>query len=153
MKVITGILAIFLLTLSASSLAEVRIHAWSPKSNANLILDPASGKPKGTSNSSSSVAAINRFTISGDFLSYNGQPAFKATEILAQSTVDGTDIVVVRVETLGLGNPLAFLAGHPKQVSKIVVAGFRSGRLIWQRHIAKEAYSGKWQASLSPAEA
>jgi hypothetical protein len=150
---ITGILVIFLLAFSAPSLADVRIHAKSSKTNADLIINPANGRPKDSTSSPSSVAAIDCFTIKSGHLFYKGQPTFKATEILAQSAADDTDIVVARVETLGLGNPLAFLAGHPKQVSKIVVAGFRDGRLVWQRRIAKEAYSGKWQASVSPPEA
>ena len=85
-------------------------------------------------------------------LFHKGEPSFKATEVLTQGTSDGTDIAVVRVETLGLGNPFAFLAGHPKQVSKIVVVGFRNGRVAWQHRIAKEAYSGEWQASITSPE-
>ena len=152
MKFIPGILATLLLVFSASSLAEVRIHAKSAKSHANLTLDPTNGKPA-SDGSPSSVAAIDYFTISDGRLSYKGQPTFKATEILAQGTANGIDIVVARTETLGLGNPLALIAGHPKQVSKIVVAGFRDGRLVWRRQIAKEAYSSQWQASISSHEA
>ena len=150
MKFIVSSFAIFLLAISTSSLAEVRIHAQSSKSNADLTLNPTSGELKGPSISSSFVTEIDHFSIRDGTLFDNGKPSFKASEILAQSAADGTDIVIVRVETLRLGNPLAFLAGHPKQVSKIVVAGFRDGRLIWHHLIAKEAYSGKWQASISP---
>ena len=152
MKPIIAVLAFLLLTCPTSSFADVRIHAHSLKNNAEVTLNPANGKLRAAS-AFSSIEEIDCFTIKDGTLFYNGQPTFKATEILAQSAADGTDIVVVRVETLGLGNPLTFLAGHPKQVSKIVAAGFRNGHAVWQHRIAKEAYSGKWQASISSPEA
>ena len=152
MKHIIAAFAFFILVCPASSFADIRIHAHSFKNNADLTLDPVTGKLK-TASASSFITEIDHFTIKEGTLFYNGQPAFKATEILAQSAADGTDVVVVRVETLGLGNPLTFLAGHPKQISKIVAAGFRNGHTVWQHRIAKEAYSGKWQASISSPEA
>ena len=152
MKYITGV-CVLLLASSASSFAEVRIHAKSSKNSAGITLNPANGKLNTSPATPSSVTAIDHFSIKGEMLFYNGQPSFKANEILAQSAADGTDIVVVRVDRLALGNPLVFIAGHPKQVSRIVVAGFRNGRVAWQHRIAKEAYSSKWQASISPPEA
>jgi hypothetical protein len=153
MKRIVGIWIVLLVAFSTSALSQVRIHAQSAKSNVNLRLNPANGDQEDSTTSPSPVSAIDHFTIKDGLLSYKGKSTFKATELLAQSAADGIDIAVVRVETLGLGNPLAFVAGHPKQTSTIVVAGFHNGRLVWQRRIAKEAYSGKWNASISPPEA
>ena len=148
-----------LLLVPATSFADVRIHAHSLKNNVELTINQETGKLKKSPTSASSVSSTTNFTIRGGTLYrggnlfYKEQPFFKATEILTQSCADGVDIVVVRVETLRLGNPLAFIAGHPKQVANIVVAGFRDGRMLWQHNIAKEAYSTKWQASISPPEA
>ena len=153
MKSIIAVFTLLLLAAPASSFADARIQAYSLKNNADLTLNPVTGKLNRTSTYPSSITEIDQFTIKDGALFYNGQPTFKATEILAQSAADGTDIVVVRVETLGVGNPLVFLAGHPKQVSKIVAAGFRNGRMVWKHRIAKEAYSGKWQASITSPEA
>jgi len=153
MKIIIGVCAFFLLAFSAHSLAEVKIHAQSSNNNVDLTLDPANGNLKDSLKSPSSVTAIDSFVVRDGTLFHNGQPSLKVTELLAQGAADGTDIAIVRVESLALGNPLAFLAGHPKQVSKIVAAGFRGGQLVWQRRIAKEAYSGKWRASIASSEA
>jgi len=152
MKLIIAVCIFFLLVFPTASFADVRIHAYSSKNNADLTLNPVTGKLTSAS-ASSSITETDRFTLKDGVLFYNGQPTIKAIEILAQSAADGTDIVVVRIEMLGLGNPLALLAGHPKQVSKIVVAGFRNGRAVWQHRIAKEAYSGKWLASITSPEA
>jgi hypothetical protein len=152
MRTIIGICAFLLIASSAASFAQVRIQASSFKNRADLALNPSDGSLKNPITSSSFVTTTDHFTIRDGTLFHNGEPSFKAAEVLAQGASDGTDIVVVRIETLGLGNPLAFLAGHPKQVSKIVVAGFRNGRVAWQHRIAKETYSGKWQASITSGE-
>ncbi len=117
-----------------------------------MVLAPLTGKLTTSPASPSELTAINHFAISDRKLTYYGQTHLKADEILTQVAADGIDIVVFRVEKNTLGNPLAFIAGHPKQVSTIIVAGFRAGQVMWQRRIAKEAYSTQWHASITSPE-
>lgn len=84
--------------------------------------------------------------------SSDGRAFLNADEILAQATVAGADVVVVREDYNSFSTPFRWLvavAGHPYQISKISVLLVGKGDRVKSFEVAREPYSGGWKALLS----
>jgi hypothetical protein len=75
----------------------------------------------------------------------------EADELLYQCHIDGCDLVIVRDEYNSFSNPLRILsafAGHPIQVSKIVILKIVDGKVRKQLEIIRKPSSYDWTASV-----
>lgn len=74
-----------------------------------------------------------------------------ADEVLFQCRLDNIDLVVVRDEYNSFGGPLRILvafAGHPIQVSKILVLAISNGQVVSEREITRKDSSYHWVAKV-----
>jgi len=74
-----------------------------------------------------------------------------ATEILYQCRIDGCDLLVVRDEHNSFSNPMRILsaaAGHPIQVSKIVIFKIVDGKLKTKAEIVRKPSSYQWKVAV-----
>ena len=98
------------------------------------------------------LAKIERYKIEKGKLFAGDQSLMKAVNILFQCSAGNTDFVVVRQEHNSLCCPhrvLSAFAGHPVQVSKVVIVKIEGGTLIGRRELARRASSYEWTATIS----
>lgn len=101
--------------------------------------------------SGAKVERTSKYGIRHRKLVISGQALADADEILFQGEVDRDDIVVVRVEynsVLGPWKLLSAMAGHPVQVSKIVLLKIDDRLVMDEQVLAREEYSYRWSADL-----
>lgn len=95
------------------------------------------------------LSTIKRYAIDNGQLTENGHSLTKATEILAQSTVDGEDFVALREEYNSLGGPLdilLFFGSHPVQVSRIAVVKIVGRKVVARAVLINKENSYHWKA-------
>jgi hypothetical protein len=76
----------------------------------------------------------------------------KADDILFQCNAGNADFVVVRQEYNSLRWPhwvLSAFAGHPIQVSRVVIVKIADGNVVGHRKLAGRASSYEWRATIS----
>lgn len=74
-----------------------------------------------------------------------------ADDVLFQCELDGVDLVVVRVEYNSFGGPirlLAAFAGHPIQVSKVLILAISGGKILSEKEITRKDSSYVWNAKI-----
>jgi len=103
--------------------------------------------------SGSSPAATSSYRIGNYKLEAAGGGAslMDATEILAQASTAGCDVLVIREEYNSFSNPFRWLtafAGHPIQVSKIHWVVFKDGKVLYRKELQREPASYRWTAKL-----
>jgi hypothetical protein len=94
---------------------------------------------------------INDYSVTNYHLRAGKTELADAVDILAQARFHEMDIVVVRNEYNSFSNPLRLLfafAGHPVQVSEVIVFALRNHVIVGHWRIARAASSYKWEAVL-----
>jgi hypothetical protein len=97
---------------------------------------------------------IQEYEIRNHRLRKDGTQIADAVEILVQARADGMDVVVIRNEYNSFSNPLRILAavaGHPAQVSEVIVLVLREGRVVGRWRLARATSSYEWRAVLRKA--
>ena len=95
---------------------------------------------------------ITRYKVEKERLIAGDESLMKAENILFQGSAGDADFVVVRREHNSFSNPLRVLsaiAGHPIQVSKIVIVKIAGGKIAGDRELARRASSYDWTATIS----
>ncbi len=98
------------------------------------------------------LATITRYKAEKRKLIAGDKSLMKADDILFQCSAGDADFVVVRREHNSFCTPLrvlSALAGHPVQVSKIVIAKIAGGELADQSELRRKASSYFWTATIS----
>ena len=75
----------------------------------------------------------------------------RADDVLAQASLNGIDVLVVRREHNAFLNPLKFLSalsGHPIQVSEIWVIALVDEKEIWSERLVSKDSVYRWKVSL-----
>jgi hypothetical protein len=97
------------------------------------------------------VQQSTKYKVRNRKLVVDGKPLADADDILFQGEVDRDEIVVVRCEYNSFFGPwklLSAMAGHPVQVSKIVLLKIDEGVVMGEQVLAREEYSYDWRADL-----
>lgn len=95
------------------------------------------------------IPKTNRYVIRNYKLTIDDKPITRAINILYQCQIEDADLLIIRDEFNSISNPfrlLAFVAGHPTQVSKIKVLVVKNGILKSEKEIASKASSYDWEA-------
>jgi hypothetical protein len=101
---------------------------------------------------SQALAQITRYKIEKGRLVAGDKSLMKAQNILFQCNAGDADFVMVRQEHNSISNPLRVLsafAGHPVQVSTIVLVKIRDGQVADRRELARRASSYEWSANIA----
>jgi hypothetical protein len=103
------------------------------------------------STTGSQISEIKKYSIHDRRLFCPGNVLLDADDVLFQGELDGMDFIVVREEYNSFSNPwriLRLLAGHPVQVSRIIVLVVKNGKAIVEEEIVKKPSSYDWQAKI-----
>lgn len=121
---------------------KTRYYAFDVAKSALKSLSEASGK---------AVEQTTTYSVKDRRLFGGDKILVKADEILYQCHIDGRDVVVVRDEYNSFSNPMRMLvafAGHPVQVSKIMVLKIVDGKLETTTRIIRRPSSYRWRVSV-----
>jgi len=150
-------LIVFSLFLATSArAAELRLalfeEATKQTTYHSLNLDTGNFASAPEASGSSPVAATNYRIVNYKLEPATGGPSLMdATEILAQASTAGFDVLVIREEYNSFSNPfrwLAAFAGHPIQVSKILWVVLKDGKVLYRKELHREPSSYQWKAQL-----
>lgn len=98
------------------------------------------------------LANVTTYRIEKRKLMTGDQRLIKADDILFQGSAGDSDFVVVRQEYNSLCCPhrvLSAFAGHPVQVSKVMIVKVEGGKVAGHRKLAGRASSYDWAATVS----
>jgi hypothetical protein len=99
----------------------------------------------------SPVQQIHKYTANEGRLINGSNAIAGAIEVLYQCSVDGVDLVIVRVERDSLLGPmkiLSALSGHPVKISKIVVLEIKSDKVLAAETVVEKESSFDWNAAV-----
>ena len=156
-----GALVTLRLTLLAGALissfawaGEVGIELLEKQTNAvtTYSFDPQSSRLKPVQHASGKeIPQFSKYGVRERKVILNGNPLADAEEILYQCEVNGTDVLIVRVEHNSFSSPMKWLAafsGHPIQVSTINILTVIGGELKDQTRIEQKDSSYRWSAKI-----
>lgn len=149
------------LTLSLSCLIACAAHATDlgltvvekGQASYGYVLDPKDLKSRQAHfELGQDVPQIQSYSIEGGSLRKSGASLTDATEILYQCSVDGIELVVIRVEKNSFLSPkkwLAALVGHPVQRSTVVVLKINGTKIIGALEVLSRDASYSWEARIT----
>lgn len=149
----TAVICVLLLP-SAVRASEVRISLLeeSTRQTTNYFFDANSRTVTPTGGiGGTEVPKITKYYIRDRQLSSESRTLAKADEILYQCHVEGVDLVIVRSEYNSFANLLEILAafaGHPVQVSRILVLQCKDHALTAETEITRKAASYRWSVKI-----
>lgn len=150
------VLALWIATSVSAQAAELRLalfeeatkrttyHSLHLESGEVAVVPDAAGSAP----AATTIYRIKDYKLDG---AKGGPPMMEATEILAQATSGGFDVLVIREEYNSFANPLRWLsamAGHPVQVSKILWVVVKDGKVLHRKELQREPASYRWSAQL-----
>ncbi len=94
---------------------------------------------------------IHKYMVKNGKLINGPNAIIGAIEVLYQCSVDGVDLVIVRVERDSLFGPikiLSALSGHPVQINKIVALEIKNDKVIAAETVIEKESSFHWRASV-----
>lgn len=97
------------------------------------------------------LASTTKYTTQHRKLVGSGRPLAAADDILFECEVDGMDLVIVREEYNAFFGPMKLLlafAGHPVQVSKIVVYAIANDAIVGTREVTIKEDAYRWIAGV-----
>ena len=154
MKVLKVLLFCAALLANVSQAAEVRLSVFeeSTQKTRNYKFNVATSVLKSLRVASGkAVQQTTIYSTKDGYLFFGDKKMVEADELLYQCRVDGYDLVVVRDEYNSFSNPMWMLfafAGHPVQVSKIVIVKIADRKLRTKTKIIRKAASYHWRVSV-----
>ena len=97
------------------------------------------------------VQKIHKYMVQDGKLINGSNVIVGAIEVLYQCSVDGVDLVIVRVERDSLFGPikiLSALSGHPVQINKIVALEIKNDKVLATETVIEKESSFHWNASV-----
>jgi len=146
---------VLLLLTSIAHAHPVRVNVFekSTGANTNYWFEAESlALAKEKSGTISEIPQSSNFSLVNRKLMVDGIATSAADDILYQCSVDGFDLIVVRVEHNSFSNPfrwLTALSGHPIQVSTIYVLKIKDHEVLKRREIVHKPASYEWRATIS----
>ncbi len=141
-----------LLVANIAYAGEIKINLYEreAKETTKFLFNTKSSTAQKLENANGAeIPKINRYLIKNYKLTIDDKPITDAINILYQCQIEDGDLIIVRDEYNSISNPfrlLAFIAGHPTQVSKVKVLVVKNGVLKSEKELASKASSYDWEA-------
>lgn len=153
-KHISGLVIMFFLAMEECSAGQVQLSLHEQSTASTKIYSIDTGTLAVTPHSvvdGAELPQTTRYTSVNRKLVAGNVRLVAADDVLFQCELDGVDLVVVRVEYNSFGGPirlLAAVAGHPIQVSKVLILAISGGKIRAEKEITRKDSSYVWSAKV-----